>query len=114
MLQKSINLILVASLSVLGGGLLLNTSPSYGYKQADVDRARGGDNNLNGADLTGANLISADLTGADLTRAYLLYADLTGANFTCADLKDAYYDTKTRFPKGFDPKEAGMKLSSSP
>jgi len=40
--------------------------------------------NLSHADLTGANLM-----GADLTEANLSHADLTGANLTVADLTDA-------------------------
>jgi hypothetical protein len=73
-LQKSINLILIASLSLLGGGLLLNASPSYG---SDIDRARSAAHNGN-----------KNLAGADLT--------------------DANYNGKTKFPEGFDPNKARM------
>jgi hypothetical protein len=53
---------------------------------ADLRRANFKDANLTGADFTGANLISADLTGANLRFANLIsadlrFADLTGANF---------------------------------
>jgi len=59
---------------------------------------------LRGADLREANLGTdnlggfTDLHGADLSEALLEGAKLEGA----------VYDSQTQFPKGFDPKEAGM------
>ena len=44
---------------------------------------------LNGADLSKANLSRADLSGADLRRANLSRADLSGANLRWADLSKA-------------------------
>lgn len=44
---------------------------------------------LSGADLRGANLTSADLSGAILTNADLRRADLKGASLVRADLRDA-------------------------
>ena len=56
---------------------------------------------LTGAILVGANLTGADLTGTDLTEATLFEANLT----------DAVYDSRTKWPAGFDPKAGGARLS---
>ena len=50
--------------------------------------------NLYGANLVGANLVGADLYGADLRYADLRYADLYGAN-----LRSAYHDKWTSWPR---------------
>ena len=70
---------------------------------ADLSRA-----NLRGANLEGANLEGADLFGADLFGAKLGRANLTGADLTEADLRQAEADHYTTWPKGFDPKAAGV------
>ena len=76
--------------------------------------------NLKGVDFQGANLEGVDLRNANLQKAFLhevnfLWADLRGANFertilSRTFLKNALYDSKTKFPKGFDPKARGMIL----
>lgn len=81
------------------------------------------------ADLTGCNFEGADLRGVTLTNARLVDANfrnadlglnnlngasrLQGADFTGAildgcNLSGAQYDSRTRFPAGFDPRAAGM------
>ncbi len=77
--------------------------------------------NLSGADLTMANLNSAhldhadlsgaDLAGADLSHASLVQADLRGANLEGTALGSAHYDSTSRWPKDFDPAEAGATLA---
>jgi hypothetical protein len=57
---------------------------------------------LRGADLRGADLIGADLRGADLSG-----ADLTGARLADANLTGACYNSHTRWPAGFDPRQHG-------
>ena len=95
--------------------------------------------NLIGANLTHANLINASLIGANLldanlTHANLRYADLTGANLYLANLSDAdltdanlfhrvehgfldegdlvgaKYNSRTTWPKGFNPNNHGAIL----
>ena len=80
---------------------------------------------LNGADLTGADLIDANLGGADLTEATLAGADLGGADltrarlfrtdFTRADLGDATLIEATltgaKWPAG-SPVPPGWKLDT--
>jgi Pentapeptide repeats (8 copies) len=83
--------------------------------------------NLQGAFLAEANLRGAVLMGANLQRANLVGVDLRGAVSEGADLQGAIYSHQqtpqkeceslllrhpcpTLFPKGFDPKAAGMKL----
>jgi uncharacterized protein YjbI with pentapeptide repeats len=61
----------------------------------NIDRIRKAD--LRGANLRGANLPKANLERANLERAKLVEADLRGAE----------YDDHTKWPKGFDPEEAG-------
>jgi uncharacterized protein YjbI with pentapeptide repeats len=84
-----------------------------------------------GANLTDAKLRGARLSGADFTEAWLVRADLSGANLGTdnvggstslkganlsdailddANLTGAIYDRLTRFPDGFSPVLAGMKL----
>jgi hypothetical protein len=56
---------------------------------ADLFRANLTMANLDGADLSGANLFRADLTGADLTMANLSVANLSVANLTRTNLSGA-------------------------
>jgi len=75
---------------------------------------------LCGADFTEALLIRADLSGADLGTdnvggsARLEGADLSEATFDNANFRGATYDGRTRFPKGFSPVRAGIKLTENP
>jgi len=55
------------------------------------------------ADFTAADLRGADLRGANLRGAALMSADLRGANLEGANLNHAWFDSRTRFPEGFDP-----------
>ncbi len=59
---------------------------------------------------TGANFAGADLRRADLRRADLRRADLRGATLDEANLRGAWYSPGTKFPSGFDPIKARMKL----
>lgn len=81
------------------------------FRAADLRCAdlKGAD--LHGAQLSRANLTGADLSGANLTGASLYGADLSGASLGGAKLKDALYDRRTIWPKGFDPRRAGAVLS---
>jgi uncharacterized protein YjbI with pentapeptide repeats len=91
---------------------------------------------LEGADLQAAALWGADLSGANLRRANLRQADfagthlspderaevrrwahadlprtdLTDADLMGADLRGALYNSDTRWPVGFDPREHGAEL----
>ena len=84
--------------------------------------------NLARADLSGCNFENSDMCGAVLDDALavnanfrgarlcrdnlggatsLQGADFTGAELEGADLNGAKYDKRTKFPKGFNPTEAG-------
>jgi Pentapeptide repeats (8 copies) len=65
---------------------------------------------LGEASLQGASLKGARFYGADLRGAHLENAKLTGADLTGAKLAGATYDTRTRFPDGFDPETHGLLL----
>jgi uncharacterized protein YjbI with pentapeptide repeats len=52
--------------------------------------------------------VGANLTGADLTK-----TDLTEAVLFKAKLKNAVYDSKTKWPAGFDPKAGGAQLKAT-
>ncbi len=76
---------------------------------------------LVGADFSGANLIEAffgaanlsraNFSGANLESANLWGANLRGANLSGTNLENARYNTNTRFPKGFDPRQQNMRFS---
>jgi hypothetical protein len=63
---------------------------------------------LGEASLQEASLKRVRLYGADLRGAHLEKAKLTGADLTGAKLAGATYDTRTRFPDGFDPDTHGL------
>ena len=65
---------------------------------------------LKGADLAETNLQDANLTQANLAKANLVGTNLKAVNLDRTILTDALYSVTTRFPKGFDPVEAGMKM----
>ncbi len=97
---------------------------------ADLQRADLDGANLQYAELWSANLQGANLRGADLQRADLHHADLQGAiladkrqreddldavfggdaDLREASLKGATADGRTRWPKGFDRRAAGVRL----
>lgn len=83
-------------------------------RNADFSRA-----NLSGADLSQVNLSDetnlafADLSRADLCGANLKGANLQGANLAGTLLRDAIYDEKTQFPRGFDPATSGAIASGA-
>jgi uncharacterized protein YjbI with pentapeptide repeats len=70
--------------------------------EANLERA-----NLSGANLNGANLEEADLNKADLRSSNLFGADLSWANLEEANLIRAKYDSRTKWPEGFDHANSG-------
>jgi Cdc6-like AAA superfamily ATPase len=71
--------------------------------------------NFSHADLTNALLTNANFPNATFEDAILRDADMRGtnvfgSNFTRADLTGARYNSRTIWPKGFDPKAAGAIL----
>jgi uncharacterized protein YjbI with pentapeptide repeats len=79
------------------------------FRQAKLMRAslRGAD--LKGTDLSNADLTDADLGIDNVGGATQLQgAILTGAQLVRVRLGGAEYDDETRFPEGFDPAAAGM------
>jgi uncharacterized protein YjbI with pentapeptide repeats len=66
------------------------------------------------SNFTGANLTNAKLNGTNFAETELKFALLNGADFTGsklgANFSGAKCDTKTIWPEGFDPEEAGAIL----
>ena len=83
------------TLMILSMAMALLASPSWGYKQEDLDKLAA-TNTCQECDLAGA-----DLAGADLSHASLGKADLRGTVLTGAVLRDAKIDfadfTKAKF-----------------
>ena len=73
------------TLMILSMAMALLASPSWGYKQEDLDKLAATNTcqecNLRGADLERADLHEADLTGAVLRDAKIDFADFTKAKF---------------------------------
>lgn len=72
------------------------------------------DLDLRGADFSGANLRDVVFRGANLERAKFQGAYLGGADFTdcklrSAELKGAWYNAETRWPRNFDPDVVGAR-----
>ena len=101
--------------------------PSADLRRANFSRSILNGSNLSRANLCGVNfektsLMYANLTGADFADAYLGGAWLAGAHLQGADLRFAVlegtklrfarYDETTLWLEGFNPQEAGAKLSS--
>jgi len=77
--------------------------------QANLQGAKLGEANLQGAKLGAANLQAAKLDEANLQGA--LYSDEKTPKNICLDITaPPVYPCPTRFPDGFDPQAAGMKL----
>ena len=104
-MTRQIHLPLVLILSVS----ILSVNPALAYNPADLAKVAPGAD-LTGADLTFASLNSADLTGAHLNGADLRSADLRFINL----LTGAFYNSLTKFPVGFDPIAAGLRLIATP
>jgi uncharacterized protein YjbI with pentapeptide repeats len=93
------------TLMILSMAMALLASPSWGYKQEDLDKLAAINTcqecDLAGADLHLAYLREANLEKAILTKANLAGADLRGAVLTGAVLRDAKIDfadfTKAKF-----------------
>ncbi len=60
------------------------------------------------ADMRGARFSLNEMGGALVLRA----VDFSKANLDGADFTGALYDSDTIFPKGFNPKERGLKLTT--
>ncbi|PTL75474.1 pentapeptide repeat-containing protein [Vitiosangium sp. GDMCC 1.1324] len=83
------------------------------FQRAQLHRALMEGAQLQHADLTDAQLVEANLEGANLEEANLTRADLrgamlggavlSGATLTGARLEGASYDSRTRWPEGFEP-----------
>ena len=73
------------TLMTLSMAMALLASPSWGYKQEDLDKLAATNTcqecNLRGAGLERADLRAADLTGAVLRDAKIDFADFTKAKF---------------------------------
>jgi Pentapeptide repeats (8 copies) len=83
-------------------------------ENADLASTRLDSAEMQGADLSAASLSGANLSHANLQGSELCAADLRGADLTKANLQGASADSATRWPKGFNPVSAGVKMQSCP
>jgi hypothetical protein len=90
-------------------GLGLTRLTRASLRGADLQEA-----SLVGADLKAADLEGADLTDADLIGSCLLGTVLRDARLEGADLACAYYDERTEWPAGYDPRAGGAILLGQP
>lgn len=74
---------------------------------ANLQNARLMGTRLNGALIQYAQLQGAVLLGADLRNAYLMGTNVEGANLAGSHFEGAIYNSTTRWPEGFDPKQQG-------
>ena len=82
---------------------------------ANLERACLSHANLQESHLGQANFRGANLRNANLKNAYLFHASFIDADLSEAILDsnysyEVYYNRKTIFPSGFDPKSAGWKV----
>jgi hypothetical protein len=83
--------------ALLAGAIFLESDLTGSvFKEADLDNANLRNTNLDKTVLKGANLCNADLSGAK--------------NIGNAQLFNAKYNHNTKWPEGFDPKEANAVL----
>lgn len=73
--------------------------------KADLDDSFIEDSDLSHADLSGSTLTGVRFKGSDLSHADLSGADLTGAHLDGATLYKVKFNDKTKWPKGFTPKD---------
>jgi hypothetical protein len=86
--------------------------------QADLRTALLWHAQLEDADLRAADLAGADLSGAHLQRAHLEQADLrgtdlSGTDLASVDLDGAVADPTTIWPEQFDPRSAGVIITTT-
>lgn len=72
-------------------------------QNANLSKTRLRRTNLQDANLKGATLAGARLDQTAFNRANLSGADLSGTNFETVLVGSSRYDSRTRFPPGFDP-----------
>ena len=91
------------TLMILSMAMALLASPSWGYKQEDLDKLAATNTcqgcNLRGADLERVDLAEADLAGADLRGTVLTGAVLRDAKIDFADFTKAKF-CNTVMPDG--------------
>jgi len=97
---------------VLTEAPLQDTDLSDRESPMDLSFAKLCDANLSGTNLSYADLSGTDFQGADLRRASLRgtkleMANLEGADMRYCDVYDAVYDSETRWPDGFNYRDAG-------
>ena len=84
------------------------------FYKADLSFVHASKTNFNMATLWGANCAHADFRQANLTQSILFGADFSTANLKGANLWLAWYSNDTKWPKGFNPEQAGARLIADP
>lgn len=101
--------------TLIGASLRRVAGPDASFLRADLTGAALDGASLPGANLRGAKLINvsfgtARLVGANLAKSDLAGADLSRADIRGADFAGAFYDCRTRLPRGVTPDGLGMVL----
>lgn len=101
--------------TLIGASLRRVTGPDASFLHANLTGAALDGASLPGADLRGAKLINVSfgterLVGANLVKSDLAGADLSRADIRGADFTGAFYDCRTRLPRGATPDGLGMVL----
>jgi uncharacterized protein YjbI with pentapeptide repeats len=84
------------------------------FYKADLSFVHAHKANFKYAILWGTYCAHADFRQANLMRSTLFSTDLSTANLKGANLQLAWYSSKTKWPKGFDPKKAGAVFFADP
>ncbi|MBV9865757.1 MAG: pentapeptide repeat-containing protein [Abitibacteriaceae bacterium] len=98
---------------VLHGANLQGANLRYAVVSSDLTHASLRGANLQEADLLDGTWIDTDFTHADMRRAHLHRVEFQQAKLTGANLRGLQYDSATKWPHGFNPKQHGAILVPS-
>jgi len=92
-----------------GAHLIEGVIDSSNFSHANMRKAMLYEAQITKCSFGNANLESADFRGAQIEDSDLSHCELSGAR-----LDRCQYDSKTRWPAGFDPREHGAGLAAGP
>ena len=96
--------------AILRNSILVGANLSKAVlRHADLNGAKMNRVILKGADLSGSSLDESNLEKANLSDAHLFGTNIN-TDLTSVKLTGALYNTRTKWPKGFDPQREGARL----